>query len=394
MSTPAAAVDLVEHLADREIIVVCGSGGVGKTTISAALGMAVAATQQKRVIVLTVDPARRLATALGLRSIGTDPVTIDPARLRRLGLRPRGELVAAMLDMKSTWDRMIERYAPTRESARRILANPFYKGISNTFIGSQDYMAMEELYELHSGREYDCVIIDTPPTRNALDFLEAPNRISDFVGGRLLMWLARPSLIGWRAVNFAAAPFLRMADRLLGSDVLEELAEFVREVQGLYSGVQERARSVYRLLRSADTGFVVVTTLEPQPFGEAEFFCTKLREYSMPLRAVVVNRVLPAALLDPAGVTAATTLMEDRGVARWMGEQLGERISPDVPRHLGGAFLTLHRLAERNEKQVSRLSRLGQVPVTRLPLAERDISDLASLAQLAAWLQGKGLEAA
>jgi anion-transporting ArsA/GET3 family ATPase len=291
--------------------------------------------------------------------------------------------------MKSTWDRMIERYAPTRESARRILANPFYKGISNTFIGSQDYMAMEELYELHSGHEYDCVIIDTPPTRNALDFLEAPNRISDFVGGRLLMWLARPSLIGWRAVNFAATPFLRVADRLLGSDVLQELAEFVREVQGLYGGVQERARSVYKLLRSSSTGFVVVTTLEPQAFGEAEFFCSKLGEYSMPLRAVVVNRVLPAALLDPTGVSAATTLAEDPGVAPWMSEQLGEKITPDVPRHIGEAFLTLHRLAERDERQVSRLSRFGRVPVVRLPLAERDVSDLAALALLAGWLRGE-----
>jgi anion-transporting ArsA/GET3 family ATPase len=384
----SAPLDLATHLADQQVVVLCGSGGVGKTTVSAALAMAIASTQDKRVMVLTVDPARRLATALGLRNLGTEPVTIPAAQLRRAGLRPRGELVAAMLDMKSTWDRMVERYAPSRESAQRILANPFYKGISNSFIGSQDYMAMEELYELHSGREYDCLVIDTPPSRSALDFLEAPNRISDFVGGRLLSWLARPSFLGWRAMNFAATPILRIADRLLGAEVLEELAAFVREVQGMYSGVQQRARAVYRLLRSSTTGFVVVSTLEPQPFAEAEFFCTKLREYSMPLRAVVVNRVLSPVLLDPSGVAAATTLREDRGIAAWISEELGTTVSADLPRRLGEAHLTLHRLAERNERQVTRIARLGRVPVARLPLVDRDVSDLQALAMLACWLGG------
>src|SRR5437879_980632 len=144
-------VDLIEVLAGQKVIVCCGSGGVGKTTISAALGIAIAAAQDKRVMVLTVDPARRLATALGIKPLRSEPAVISAERLRRAGLRPRGELVAAMLDMKSTWDRMIERYAPNRDSAQRILDNPFYKGISTTFVGSQDYMAMEELYELHSG---------------------------------------------------------------------------------------------------------------------------------------------------------------------------------------------------------------------------------------------------
>ena len=381
--------DLAERLGDQEIIVCCGSGGVGKTTVSAALGMAIVASQRKRVLVLTVDPARRLATALGLASIGNEPTTIPGARLRRAGLRPRGELVAAMLDMKSQWDRLIERHAPSREVRERILANPFYKGISNAFIGSQDYMAMEALYDLHTGREYDCLVVDTPPTRNALDFLEAPNRISDFVGARLLAWLAGPSRIGWRAVNLAATPFLRMADRLLGGEVLEELAAFVRDVQGMYAGVQQRAKAVYRLLRSRSTAFVVVTTLEPQPFAEAEFFCAKLREYSMPLRAVVVNRVLPDSLRDPAAVVAATTLVDDREVASWMATELDERIAPDVPRRLGEAYLTLHRLAERNAAQVARLGNLGRVPIARLPLADHEVHDIEGLAQLAGWLQGR-----
>ena len=311
---------------------------------------------------LTVDPARRLATALGLGRIGHEAVPVPAARLRKAGIQPRGELVAAMLDMKSAWDLMVERHAPNRESAERILANRFYQGISNAFVGSQDWMAMETLYELHAGGEYDTVIIDTPPSRNALDFLEAPNRLSDFVGARLLSWLAGPSRLGFRALNLAATPFVRMADRLIGSEVLAELAEFVREIQGLYGGVQERAAEVYQLLRSPRTGFVVVTTLEPEPFTEAEFFCARLRDYRMPLRAVAVNRVLPAELSDRSGLAAATTLVEDREIATWLSTELGEAVRPEVARRLGDAHLALSRLAERQERQLFAHRRPGTGP--------------------------------
>ncbi len=385
-----AAPDLAALLGDKEIVVCCGSGGVGKTTVSAALALSLVEARDLRVMVVTVDPARRLATALGIGAMGVDPVTVTPARLRRAGIKPRGELVAAMLDMKSTWDRMIERYAPNRETAERILANPFYKGISDAFVGSHEYMAMETLYELHQGAEYDVVVVDTPPSRNALDFLEAPNRISDFVGGRLLSWLARPSRMGWRAVNLAASPFLHMADRLLGSDVLEELGTFVRDVQGMYAGVQERARDVYRLMRSDRCGFVVVTTLEPQPFAEAEFFCGKLREYDMPLEAVVVNRVLPPELRDASAAQAAEAMVEhDRRQATALGEALGEKVGADVVHRLGEAWLTLHRVAEVNERQLARLGGLGRVPVARLALADKEVVDLEGLAQLMAGLRGR-----
>lgn len=378
----AGAASLAEQLGNLEVVVCCGSGGVGKTTVSAALGIAMVAELDRRVLVLTVDPARRLATALGIGKMGVEPVPVPAARLRKAGIQPRGELVAAMLDMKSAWDLMVERHAPNRESAERILANRFYQGISNAFVGSQDWMALETLYELHAGGEYDTVVIDTPPSRNALDFLEAPNRLSDFVGARLLSWLAGPSRLGWRAINVAAAPFARMADRLIGAEVLGELAVFVREIQGLYGGIQERATEVYRLLRSPQTGFVVVTTLDPEPFAEAEFFCARLRDYRMPLRAVAVNRVLPEALTDRSGIAAATTLCEDRDVAGWLSTELGEPVRPEAARRLGEAHLILSRLAERQERQLSRLGGLGRVPVVRLPLAEREVVDIEGLAQL------------
>ena len=378
--------ELGHRLGHLEVIVCCGSGGVGKTTVSAALGMAIAAVADKRVLVLTIDPAKRLATALGLRGIGADPIEIPRKRLREAGLPPRGQLVAAMLDMKTSWDRLIERNAPDQRTAQRILQNRFYQRISDAFIGSQEYAAMDALYELHAGGEYDCVIVDTPPSRNALDFLEAPNRLSDYVGARLLSWLAGPSGFGLRAMNFAATPFLRLADRLLGGDVLEEVSDFVRQLQQLYGGVQKRARDVYRLLRSPQVGFVVVTSPDPGPFAEAEFFCTKLREFSMPLRAIVANRMLPDRLRNKDAASAATILEEDARIAGWLSTELGQRVTPETARAVGSTFLLFNSLAQRDARQLSRLERLGDVPISRIPLFTDDISELEGLVRIAGLL--------
>ncbi|GAC1343504.1 MAG: ArsA family ATPase [Candidatus Dormibacteria bacterium] len=389
MSAAAAGTDLVERLRRQRVIVCCGSGGVGKTTVSAALGMALVAARPVRVMVLTVDPARRLATALGLRQVGTEPTVVEPALLRRAGIEPKGELVCAMLDMKTTWDRMIERYAPNREARQRILASPFYRGISEAFIGSHDYMAMEALYELHTGGEYDVLVIDTPPSRNALDFLEAPNHLVDFVGGRLLSWLARPSRLGWRAFNVAAAPFLRMADRLLGADVLAELGTFVADVQGMYGGVQKRAQAVYELLRSAQSGFVVVTTLEPAAFGEGEFFARTLRDYSMPLRGVVVNRILPEVLRDHDARDLAHRLIDDPEAVRRWSRELGGGLSSAAARTMGEGHLALEERAARDAAQLGRLEKLAGAGAVRVPLAESDVADLTGLAEIARRLLGE-----
>lgn len=381
-------VDLVEELARHDVIVCCGAGGVGKTTVSAALGIGIVSARTGRVLVLTIDPARRLATALGLKTIGTQPVVIAPDQLRRAGLEPRGEMAAAMLDMKSEWDRLVELHAPNNQVRDRILASPFYKGISEAFIGSHEYMALEALYRFHRSGEYDCIVVDTPPSRDALDFLEAPKRITDFVGVRLLAWLAGPARIGWRALNFTTRPFLRMADRLLGGEVLQDLGAFVRDIETLYGGVQQRADAVYSLLRSRSTAFAVVTTLEAEPFAEAEFFCAKLHEYSMPLRGLVVNRVLPEALRDRGALRTATALIEDPGIAAWMEAALGEPVAAETPHRLGEAFLALNKLAEANSVHMKRLASFGRIPTVRLPLADRDVSDLEGLGHLARWLRG------
>ena len=377
---------VADALGGLEVVICCGSGGVGKTTISASIAMSLAAAHDKRVLVLTVDPARRLATALGLKGLGAEPVTVSRTRLRRAGLPARGEVVAAMLDMKSAWDRMIERYSPDSRTAQRILSNRFYQRISDAFIGSQEYAAMEALYELHEAGEYDCLVIDTPPSRNALDFLEAPSRLSDYVGSTLLSFLAGSSRLGFRAMNFAATPFLRLADRLLGAEVLAEVADFVRQLQQLYGGVQRRARDVYRLLRSPAVGFVVVTTLEPSPFSEAEFFVEKLRDFSMPLRALVVNRVLPDSLRDPSAIAAATTLTEDAGIAAWLSKALGVGVTRETARAAGERYLLFSSLAQRDARQLANVERLGDVPVARIPLFTDDVSELEGLVRIAGLL--------
>jgi anion-transporting ArsA/GET3 family ATPase len=380
----------IEMLAGHQLIVCCGSGGVGKTTLSAAIAMAIASVRDSRVLVLTIDPAHRLATALGLSAIGTRPVPVAPERLRAAGLAPRGELAAAMLDAGAEWDRLVARHARSPEVRDRIMGNRFYRGISGAFAGSQEYVALDAVYELLAGGEYACIVLDTPPSRSALDFLDAPDRLTDFVSARLLAWLAGPSRIGL----VAAAPFLRMADRLLGGAVLEELGAFVRDIQGLYDGVRRRAVAMYDLLRSDSTAFAVITTLAPEAFSEAEFLCAELNRRSLPLRAVVVNRTLPDSLLDPDAVSVATSLVEDPKVAARFEDELGEQVAPAVARRLGRAFLALHSVAEREAAQAARIRRLGRVPVVRLPLADREVGDLESLGRLARLLRDGGASAA
>jgi anion-transporting ArsA/GET3 family ATPase len=359
---------------------------VGKTTVSAALAAAIASTADRRVMVLTIDPARRLASALGMTGIGADPVTVSAARLREAGLPLRGELIAAMLDQKSVFDRMVERYAPNRHVAARILDNRFYQGISDAFVGSHEYAALEALYELQEEGEYDCLVVDTPPSRSALDFLEAPERISDFVGARLLSWLAHPSRVGFRAMNFAAAPLLHIADRLLGGEALGELGDFVGDLQTLYEGVQRRARAVGRLLRSPRVGFVIVTTLEPAAFAEAEHFAAKLHELSMPLRAVVVNRVLPDFLAGEAAIGAADVLADGHRGAEALSRAIGAPVDPAAAVALGRTYRLFFELAQREARQLARLNRIGEVASAQVPMITAPVSALEGLVQVAAAL--------
>jgi anion-transporting ArsA/GET3 family ATPase len=228
--------------------------------------------------------------------------------------------------------------------------------------------------------------VDTPPSRSALDFLEAPERISDFVGARLLSWLAHPSRFGFHAMNFAAAPLLHIADRLLGGEVLGELGDFVGDLQTLYGGVQKRARAVSRLLRSPRVGFVVVTTLEPAAFAEAEHFAAKLGELSMPLRAMVINRVLPGFLTDEAAIRAADTLADDHRCARALSRALEVPVDAASAAALGRAYRLFSELAQRDARQLARLERRADVASVQVPLITAPVSDLEGLVRVAAAL--------
>ena len=294
-------------IAKSRVVVTCGTGGVGKTSCAAALGL-VAARRGRKVVVLTIDPAKRLADAIGLG----DAVANEPVRVQ---CDAPGELWVAMLDVQATFDSLVVSTSSNEEQAQRVLSNPFYRGLSQSLSGTRDYMAAERLHSLANDGRFDLVIVDTPPTRNALDFLEAPHRMAEFFGGRLLRWLTAPYRLGGgrgaRLVNLASRPFYQVADRILGSQFLEDIAEFFLNFQSMYDGFVERARAVERLLHDRRTSFVVVTTLEASPLAEAEVFCRELVERGFPFGALVLNKTLPAAFTDPAAGRVATTLLDE-----------------------------------------------------------------------------------
>ena len=263
----------------------CGSGGVGKTTTAAAIGLAAARSGQ-RVLVVTVDPARRLAQALGAGEIGHEPVHVECGGT--------GTLQVSMLDTKAGWDALIRRHARDAASAERVLRNPLYDNITSRFVNSHDYIAMEQVNELSRRDDLDLVVIDTPPSRNALDLLDAPRRMREFFGGRLLQWLTLPNRS--RVLSLASRPFLQIADRLLGAQFLGDIAEFFTLLQSMEAGFVRRAREVEELLSSERVGFTVVTTAEPAPAAEAVHMVEELRRRRFRVERIVANRVETGAV--------------------------------------------------------------------------------------------------
>src|SRR5437868_7715 len=298
---------LEQLYAAKEIVIHCGSGGVGKTTTAAAAAAEPAIHLGGKVLVLTVDPAKRLANALGLEQFGNVETRVPEEAFKSSGVEPRGELWAAMLDTKQSWDDLIRRHAPDAATREAILKNPLYQNLMGRFVQSHDYIAMERLYDIHSAGTYDLIVVDTPPTRNAIDFLEAPARMADFFSSRFLRWLTVPARS--RVLNFASKPFYTVADRILGSQFLEDIAEFFLLFQSMYDGFVERAKAVTRVLEDRRTTFVVVSTLESAPVREAEFFIRELEARKLHLGAVVLNKVLPEYLLDRKASTSARKLV-------------------------------------------------------------------------------------
>ncbi|MCB0998911.1 MAG: ArsA family ATPase [Acidimicrobiales bacterium] len=391
-----APVGLDAMLASKEMIVVCGSGGTGKTTLSAALGAMAATRLGARVLVLTVDPARRLATALGLGSAaigGATPgseVRVDPVLLAAAdpsstaATSSRGELWMAMLDTKAGWDDLIRRHAPDAALREQVLANPLYQNITGRFVHSHDYLAMERLHELHASGRFDLVIIDTPPSRNALDLLDAPGRMKEFFGSRLLRWLTVPYRS--RLFTVASKPFYQVADRVLGSRFLQDIAEFFILFQTMEKGFVARADEVERLLVDPRTAFVVVSTLEAAPAYEAGFLARELQRRGMHLGAVLLNRTLSPDLRTPAAARAARDLrsrVDDPAFVAEMAAAAGVESGDarTVLTEVSERFHDVAVVASREAERRAELESIGALTVSAPALA-RDVADLASLVEL------------
>ena len=383
---PAPSMDSL--LATKEIAVACGPGGVGKTTTAAASALMAAVNHGSKVLVLTVDPAKRLANALGLDGIGNTEHRVPDSAFTSAGLKPRGQLWAAMLDTKESWDSLIRQHAPDEQTRDEILANPLYQNIAGRFVQSHDYIAMERLYEIHSTGEYDLIVVDTPPTRNALDFLDAPERLADFFSSRLLRWLIVPYRS--KLINVATKPFYQISDRILGTEFMGDISEFFILFQTMYDGFVERSKAVGRLLSDRRTTFIVVSTLEATPLREAEFFAEQLTERKLHLGAIVLNKVLPDYLQGRAGTKVAEA-MKDRaedlaaelaprlGAA---GDQLGDPTQiARVLTEVADSFLNFQVVALREMEERASLAVAPDVLAT-VPFFDTDIHDLNGLLRL------------
>jgi anion-transporting ArsA/GET3 family ATPase len=369
-------------LAAKEIVISCGSGGVGKTTTAAAAAAMAAVRLGGRVLVLTVDPAKRLANALGLEGFGNTETRVPDAAFEAAGVTPRGELWAAMLDTKQSWDNLVVRHAPDKDTARRILENPLYQNISGKFVQSHEYIAMERLYEIHLEGHYDLLVVDTPPTRNALDFLEAPERMADFFSSRFLRMLTVPYRS--RLVNLASKPFYQVADRILGSQFLEDIAEFFILFQTMNAGFVERAEAVTRLLHDKRTTFMVVSTLEAAPLHEAEFFIDVLGDKGFSLGAVVLNKVLPGYLHGEQAARVAERMCQDApALAAMLDDAAGDRSQVErVLMEIGENFRNYQVVAQREAEQRAELAAAPEVVAT-VPYFDTDVYDLSGLLKLA-----------
>jgi anion-transporting ArsA/GET3 family ATPase len=362
---------VAERLEGKRICIVAGSGGVGKTTASAALALGLAASG-KRVAVVTIDPARRLADSLGLDELGNEPRQVDRALLESHGvhLHDGGELWAMMLDPKATFDDLITRLAPDDATREDVLGNRIYDQLSSAIAGSQEFTAVAKLYELDRDGGFDAIVLDTPPSRNALDFLDAPDRISDFFDSKALKLFAVPTSIATRVMSRGTSVVFAILKRLTGVDLLDDVSVLFRSLGGLIDGLRERAAAVKALLSDPATTFLIVTSPEREPVAEAIFFRGKLREARMPFGGLIVNRVV---LLDedehddPAAVAA----------------QLGDRLGDALAAKVAASVEDLQLLAARDAKSIERLkTELDDPHPIVVPRLEGEVQDIEGLLAL------------
>jgi anion-transporting ArsA/GET3 family ATPase len=373
---------IAELLEGKRVCICAGSGGVGKTTTSAAIALGMAARGAK-VAVVTIDPANRLADALGLDQLDNEPHRVPAERL--IGRKLPGELWAMMLDPKRTFDELIERLAPDPERAEEIKANRVYRELSSAVSGSQEFTAMAKLYELDQEGAFDLLILDTPPSRNALDFLEAPRRLNAFLEGRMLQALVRPTGLGMRMLGLGTTPLLAALRRVTGVDLVTDLGRFFQLLTGMTQGFSQRATAVQELLSAPTTAFLVVTSAEREPIDEAIWFHRMITQEGFPFAGVVVNRVHHDLL------TARDLLGErepgavKRGLARVLSNGLADRVAEN--------FIDYHLLAQRDDRNLSRLEEtLDGQPLVLVPQLDDDVHDLEGLQNMHRYLFAAGEE--
>jgi anion-transporting ArsA/GET3 family ATPase len=302
-------VNIDELVTSRNVVICCGSGGVGKTTTAAVIALE-GARRGRNACVVTIDPARRLADALGLEYLTDQPTEIDPILWGYGDAVPGGRLSALMLDTKSTFDALVTRDATSEEQAQRILENRFYRNVSGALGGTQEYMAMEKLHELHDTGGFDLIVVDTPPTRHALDFLDAPARLTRLLDNRIFRLLMAPTRAGLRFASVAVQAFLKTVARVVGSEVINDIVAFFRAFEGMEEGFRERAQSVGALLADSETAFVLITSPRRDAMEEATFFAAKLADSGQTVEALIVNRVHPSfGDESPEGLRAAAEVL-------------------------------------------------------------------------------------
>ncbi|MDP9118306.1 MAG: ArsA family ATPase [Actinomycetota bacterium] len=358
------------------IVVTCGSGGVGKTTTAAAMAV-LGAEAGRRTVVLTIDPARRLAQSMGLTELDNTP---------RKVVGVEGELFAMMLDMKRTFDEVVVEHS-TPERAEQIFQNPFYQSLSSSFAGTQEYMAMEKLGQLASAAEWDLIVVDTPPSRSALDFLDAPNRLGRFLDGRMIRLLTAPARAGGKAylkvVTASFGVFAKVFTRVLGGDLLRDVSSFVAALESMFGGFRERAEHTYELLKTPGTAFVVVAAPEPDALREASFFVERLSAEHMPLAGLVVNRMRRTA-----------PVIADAPLSAARAEAYAEALESKPTTEMGALALAALRVhaevagsAEHDARMAKRFSAAHpQVAVVEVPALAADVHDLDGLRAIGALL--------
>ncbi len=370
--------DLVEH---GHIVICCGTGGVGKTTTAAVLALE-GARRGRDAVVVTIDPAKRLANALGLAELSNTAHEIDRALWDPEGGAPsNGRLAALMLDTKSTFDTLVTRYAESPQQAERILANRFYRNISGALSGTQEYMAMEKLHELHEDGGYELIVVDTPPTRHALDFLDAPQRLLRLLDNHIFRLLMMPTRAYLRVASVAVQMFLRTVSKVVGTEVVEDVVAFFRAFEGMEQGFRERAERVMKLLADSGTRFVLVTTPRRDAVEEAEFFAQRLAETSIDVDALIVNRVHPRfGDENPDGLRRrAAELAASAGAA-------ADPAVKDAGSRLAALYDNLADFQEISEREATHLTgvqgRVGGAAIAHVPFLATDVHDFEGLREV------------